>query len=76
MENSSSARVVTLKELWELFVHRWWVVLLAAVICAGGFFAINQLTFVPSYQSTATLYILKQNESDSNTASDDFSLWR
>lgn len=74
MENSSSVRVVTLKELWEIFVHRWWVMLLAAAICAGGFFVINQLTFVPSYQSTATLYILKQNESDSNTSADDFSL--
>ena len=74
MENSSSVRVVTLKELWEIFVHRWWVMLLAAAICAGGFFVINQLTFVPSYQSTATLYIHKQNESDSNTSADDFSL--
>lgn len=74
MENSSSVRVITLKELWELFVQRWWVILLAAVICAGGFFTINQITFVPKYQSTATLYILKQNESESNTSSDDFSL--
>ena len=74
MENSSGVRVITLKELWEIFIQRWWVMLLAAIICAGGFFAVNQLTFVPCYQSTATLYILKQNESESNMSSDDFSL--
>lgn len=74
MENSSSARVVTLKELWELFVHRWWVVLLAAVICSGSFYAAVQLTFVPQYKSTATLYILNQNETQTSNVSDDFSL--
>lgn len=74
MENSSSVRVVTLKELWELFVHRWWVVLLAAVICSGSFYAAVQLTFVPQYKSTATLYILNQNETQTSNVSDDFSL--
>lgn len=74
MENSSSARVVTLKELWELFVHRWWVMLLAAVLCSGSFYAAVQLTFVPQYKSTATLYILNQNETQTSNVSDDFSL--
>ena len=74
MENSSSVRVVTLKELWELFVHRWWVVLLAAVICSGSFYAAVQLTFVPQYKSTATLYILNQNETKTSNVSDDLSL--
>lgn len=74
MDNLSSVRVVTLKELWEIFVHRWWVMLLAAVICAGGLYVIVQLTFVPSYQSTATLYILNQNNTQDNNVSDDFSL--
>lgn len=74
MENSSSVRVVTLKELWEIFVHRWWVMLLAAVICSGSFYAAVQLTFVPQYKSTATLYILNQNETQTSNVSDDFSL--
>lgn len=74
MENSSSVRVVTLKELWEIFIRRLWVMLLIAVLCAGGFYAIIQLTFVPRYQSTATLYILNQNTTQDSSVSEDFSL--
>ena len=51
MENSASVRVVTLKELWEIFVRRWWVMFLTAVICAGGVFEVKELIFVPDRKS-------------------------
>lgn len=74
MENSSSVRVVTLKDLWDIFIHRWWVLFLAAVIFTGGFFTVTKLNYKPRYQSTATLYILKQNKTEDNYSSEDFSL--
>lgn len=75
MEQQTTVRTVTLRELWDIFVHRLWVMILAAVVVAGGLFLINYLTFVPEYESTATLYILRQNESESSSgSSDDFSL--
>lgn len=75
MEQNSASKIVTLKDLWEVFVHRLWIILLAAVVAGGGFFAVDRISFTPQYASTATLYILRQ--ADSATASDassDFSL--
>lgn len=75
MEQNSASKIVTLKDLWEVFVHRLWIILLAAVVAGGGFLAVDRISFTPQYASTATLYILRQ--ADSATASDassDFSL--
>lgn len=74
MANSSNVRVVTLKDLWDIFIHRWWVIFLAAVIFAGGFYTVTKLNYKPRYQSTATLYILKQDKTEDNYSSEDFSL--
>lgn len=37
MEQNSASKIVTLKDLWEVFVHRLWIILLAAVVAGGGF---------------------------------------
>ena len=44
-KESTGVRIVTLKELWNIFVHRLWVMILAAAVAAGGLFLINRLTF-------------------------------
>lgn len=75
MEHNSDFKTVTLKDLWDILVRRLWIILLAALIAGGGFFAIDRIAFTPQYASTATLYILRQ--ADNTTASDastDFSL--
>ncbi len=61
MNDTNNAKVVTLRELWNLFVQRWWVIFLVAGLCAGGLLALREATYVPRYESTATLYILRQN---------------
>lgn len=74
-KDNASVRVVTLKDLWGIFIHRLWVMILAAVVVAGGLLLINRLTFVPAYSSTATLYILRQdNDTSSGNSDSDFSL--
>lgn len=61
MENNKSfIREVTLSDLWRIFLQRLWIMLLAMVLVAGGLTVYNRLTYVPRYNSTATLYILKQ----------------
>ena len=60
-KDNANVRVVTLKDLWGIFIHRLWVMILAAVVVAGGLLLINRLTFIPTYSSTATLYILRQD---------------
>lgn len=75
MDSNVNLKTATLKDLWGIFIHRLWVMLLAACVCSGAFFLFNYITYEPQYSSTATLYILRQ--SDAVTASDansDFSL--
>ena len=75
MENGEKLRVVGLRDLWDIFVKRLWIMVLAAAVTAVGLFAVAGITYTPRYESTATLYILRQDEMDgSNGSSDDFSL--
>lgn len=73
---NTSVRIVTLKDLWAILIQRIWVIVLAAFVATGGTLLVNQLTFVPVYASTATLYILRQDSGTvSGSSSDsDFSL--
>lgn len=64
MNETNSVRVITLADLWDLFVQRIIVIVLAAVIAAAGFFAVDMAMYDPQYSSTATLYILRQNGSE------------
>ena len=68
--------MVTVKDLWDLFVQRLFVMVLAAVIAVAAFAGINMMTYDPLYESTATLYILRQSGEDASSgdASNDFSL--
>lgn len=71
----SNVRIVTLRDLWGIFVKRLWIIILSAVLAVVAVFAVVQLTFVPMYSSTATLYILRQDdETTSSSTSSDFSL--
>lgn len=75
MKENGNVRIVTLKDLWGVFIHRFWLMALIAVVAAGGSFLVNRLTFVPAYSSTATLYILRQdNDAMANSSDTDFSL--
>ena len=76
MEHKEYLRVVTLQDLWELLVRRIMIIVLAAVVAVGGTFMVRQMTYEPLYESTATLYILRQSDevSSSGDASNDFSL--
>ena len=75
MEQNTAFKTISVRDLWEILVHRIWIILLAACIVGGGLFAVDRIAFTPQYASTATLYILRQ--ADGATASDansDFSL--
>lgn len=67
MEEQTTLKTIAIKDLWDIFVKRVWIMALAAIVAAGSFFAISKATYVPEYSSTATLYILGQND-DSTTS--------
>lgn len=77
MNESFSFRVITVKDLWNLLIQRIVVIILVTVIVVSSIYIYDEVTYVPSYASTATLYILRENEnmsSNSGEASNEFSL--
>ncbi|MBQ3183488.1 MAG: hypothetical protein IJB57_07445 [Clostridia bacterium] len=60
-KNNSFIREITLSDLWRIFLHRLWIMILAMVLVMGAYITYDKLTYVPEYSSTATLYILKQS---------------
>lgn len=69
MNKKVSARQITLEDLWQIFVQRWVWLLLVAALFTAGLFVYHKITFVPKYQSTATLYLLRQESpGDRNTS--------
>lgn len=75
MEQQSNARVITLTDLWSVFVHRLWTIILVVLIAVSSFYIVKSVTYTPKYESTATLYILKQdNEVSDYETSSNFSL--
>ena len=71
MEQKKTTRVITIKDLWQIFVYRLWIMLLAAAIAVSAFLVFNILTYTPRYSSTATMYILRQ--ANENISSGDIS---
>ncbi len=72
---NSNVRIITIRDLWSIFVHRLLIIILAAAASVAGLYAFNKIMYVPQYSSTATIYILRQgNESNTTDTNNDFSL--
>lgn len=75
MYTTNMTREVTIKDLWNIFSKRFLLMVLAAVIAIGGSFVISTALIKPRYTSTATLYILSQDDRESlSYTSESFSL--
>ena len=66
MEERTTLKTVTAKDLVDIFVKRLWIMVCVAIIVVSSIFIVNKLTYEAEYSSTATLYILGQNDSDSS----------
>lgn len=75
MNDNSRLKTITLKDFFTLFYTRIWLIILVPIVCMGIVFVQQHFFFNPEYRSTATLYILKQeNEAGYNYTDSDFSL--
>lgn len=75
MEKMENGRVITFRDIWSVFTHNILLILLVAVVAVGTVFAFLRLAYEPEYTSTATLYILRQNQQkDDYEVREDFSL--
>lgn len=75
MEKRDTARVITLGDVWKIFVRNIIPIVLAAVIVVALVFVYGTIVLTPKYSSTSTLYILKQeNSNDYVYTQSDFTL--
>lgn len=74
MEQQGQVRIVTLKDLWNLFIQKLGMMVVCSVVVMALMGIFNLITFTPVYKSTATLYILRQDQNGISGSSDDFSL--
>lgn len=75
MTKDQNVKTVKIKDMWQVLISHILVIAVAAVACAVVVFAVSKLAVKPKYESTATLYILNQdNEKNASSASTDFSL--
>ena len=75
MEKENNTSVIDLLDLWHIFIWHIIPIVLAAVLGITAMAVYSKYFRVPLYRSTATLYILNQNDTDySGVSSSDFSL--
>ena len=75
MEAQMTDRVITLGDLWEVFVRHIVPIFLIALLCMGLLAGYSAAIVEPKYNSTATLYVLKQDKtSDYVYTQSDFTL--
>ena len=70
MNETNTQQVITLRDIWELFLQRLVIILLVAAISVAVFYVYNSATYTPMYQSTATLYIAGDDAYEGTSSAD------
>lgn len=68
MNQLNHGRIVTLKDLWQIFLQRFVIIFLAGAIALISSVVITRNRHTPLYSSTATMYILRQNDKINDSA--------
>lgn len=76
MSEQTNTQVITIniKDLWEIFLRRLWIILLVGILAFSAFCTFKTVTYDPKYSSSATIYILQQNQAETKDVYDDFNL--
>ncbi len=76
MGQRKNLRLITLDDLWQILIRNLFVIFLTSVMAIGSFWVYGKYIQKPVYTSTATLYILRQENQNasSDSTSTDFSL--
>ena len=57
IQNADDEMEIDLKELFFVLLQRWWIILLAGIICAGAAGVYTKTMVTPLYKSSSTIYI-------------------
>lgn len=61
--NNNNESNIKIRDLFMLFMNNLWIMILVAVIVATSAFAFKFVTYKPLYESTGSMFILRQGES-------------
>lgn len=64
MERQNAERVITLEDIWKIFISHIIPIVLTVVLIVSLLFVYGYVFQKPEYSSTSTLYILKQENSN------------
>lgn len=70
MENNKNTRVITFKDLWEVFLRCVWIMVAAAIVAGGAYMVVDKVTFKPQYASTARVFLAKEYNGSGSSAED------
>lgn len=70
MNEQNTQQIISLGDIWELFLQRLLIIVLVTAVSVGSVYAYNKVTFRPLYQSTATLYIAGDDSYTGSTSAD------
>ncbi len=73
MDEQEYERVISLEDLWNIFRERFILMAAAALLAVAAFFLCGKIAVKPKYNSTATLYLLRQGGDDYAPTSTDYS---
>ncbi len=68
--NESDEIEIDLLELLGLLLHRWWIIIITALVCGVIGFLVSYFVLPEEFESTTTVYIINKNEGTSLTYND------
>ena len=61
LQNMDEETEIDLKELFFELLHRWWIILLSGIVCAGVAGVYTKTLVTPMYKSSSVLYVLSKD---------------
>lgn len=69
-ENHERKLEVTARDVFDVLVKRWIIIVLCGLVVASAFLLGTKLFITPQYQSTTTIYVLSKQNDDKLTSTD------
>ena len=69
-EEKSSEMEISLRDLWAVFKHCWWIMLLAAVVIGAALYLFLNVTHEDEYTADASIYVMRSIDGENTTTSD------
>ena len=69
-EEKNSEMEISLRDLGAVFLHCWWIMLIAAVVVAVALYAFLSSTHRDEYTAEASIYVMRTPDGENTTTSD------